>query len=105
MASVQDSTLVVRALEMAIARRCPQEGLLHHSDRGSTSTSECYLTPLQQQGMLISMSRTANCYDTALTESFFHRFKSECIDLETFQTRAQARRAPFDYAEAFYNRI
>jgi putative transposase len=56
MAAIQDATLVVKALEMALARRCPQAGLLHHSDRGSTYTSESYLVLLQQNGMLVSMS-------------------------------------------------
>ncbi len=54
--------------------------------------------------MLSSMSRTANCYDNAVTESLFHSFKGECVDREIFQTRAQARRAPFDYLECFYVR-
>jgi len=89
---------------MALARRCPQAGLLHHSDRGSTYTSESYVTLVQHNDMQMSMSRTANCYDNAVTESFFHSFKGECIDSETFQTRAQARSATFDYIETFYNR-
>ncbi len=51
------------------------------------------------------MSRTANCYDNAVTASFFHRFKGECIDQESFQTRTQARQCTFDCFETFYNRI
>src|SRR5207244_6027139 len=86
------------------ARRCPQAGLVPHSDRGSTYTSESYVALVQQSDMQMSMSRTANCYDHAATERFFHSFKSECIDLEAFQTRAQARSATFDYIETFYNR-
>src|SRR6266536_5628842 len=70
MAALQDATLVVNALEMALARRRPQAGLLHHSDRGSTSTSESYLALLQHNAMTVSMSRTANCYDHAVTEAF-----------------------------------
>src|SRR6266566_5492901 len=104
MAAIQDATLVVQALHMAIARRCPEAELLHHSDRGSTSTSESYLELVQENGMVSSMSRTANCYDNAVTESFFHSFKGECVDREVFQTRTQARRATFDYLEGFYNR-
>ena len=104
MAAIQDATLVVKALEMALARRCPQAGLLHHSDRGSTYTSESYLVLLQQNGMLVSMSRTANCYDNAVTESFFHSLKGESLDHESFQTRAQARRTTFEFIESFYNR-
>ena len=104
MAATQDATLVGKALEMAIARRSPQAGLLHHSDRGSTYTSESYLALLHQHEMIVSMSRTANCYDNSVTESFFHSLKGECLDQETFQSRAQARSTTFDYIETFYNR-
>jgi putative transposase len=104
MAANQDTTLVLQALHMALARRCPEAELLHHSDRGSTYSSANYLELVQQNGMVSSMSRTANCYDNAVTESLFHSFKGECVDREVFQTRAQARRAIFDYLEGFYNR-
>ena len=59
MAAIQDATLVVQALQMAVTRRRPEAGLLHHSDRGSTYTSESYQALLQQEGMRASMSRTA----------------------------------------------
>ena len=105
MAATQDATLVIQALQMAITRRRPPAGLLHHSDRGSTYTSESYQALLGQEGMVVSMSRTADCYDNAAMESFFHSFKGECIDGQSFQTRAQARSGTFDYLETFYNRI
>lgn len=104
MAAIQDATLVVNALNMALVRRCPRAGLLVHSDRGSTYTSEEYLALLQKNEMQASMSRTANCYDNAVTESFFHSFKGECVDLESFPSRAQACNCAFDYIETFYNR-
>lgn len=104
-AATQDATLVIQALQMAITRRRPPAGLLHHSDRGSTYTSESYQALLGQEGMVVSMSRTADCYDNAAMESFFHSFKGECIDGQSFQTRAQARSGTFDYLETFYNRI
>jgi putative transposase len=104
MAAIQDATLVVQALQMALTRRRPQAGLLHHSDRGSTYTSESYQALVQQEGMVVSMSRTAGCYDHAAMESFFHSFKGECIDGESFQTRAQARSTTFEYIECFYVR-
>ncbi len=104
MAAIQDATLVTQALRMAVARRRPQAGLLHHTDRGSTYTSESYQALLRQEGMSVSMSRTADWYDTAAMESFFHSFKGECIDGQSFQTRAQARSSTFDYIEAFYHR-
>jgi putative transposase len=89
---------------MAIARRRPPAGVRHHSERGSTSSSQSYQTLLRQQGMVVSMSRTADCYATAAMERFFHRFKGECLDGESFQTRAQARSVTFEYIETFYNR-
>ncbi len=104
MAALQDATLVGCALQMALARRRPQAGLLHHSDRGSTSTSQSYLALVEQNGMVPSMSRTANCYDNAATESFFHSIKGESLDHESFQTRAQARNSIFDSRETFYHR-
>jgi putative transposase len=104
LATIQDAPLVAQALQMAVARRRPQAGLLHHSDRGSTYTSESYRELLAQEGMQSSMSRTADCYDNAAAESFFHSFKGECVDCQSFQTRAQARSSTFDYIECFYNR-
>ena len=70
MTAIQDATLVGQALRMALARRRPQAGLLHHSDRGSTYTSESYQELLEQEGLRVSMSRTADCYDNAAMESF-----------------------------------
>ena len=104
MAATQDAMLVVHALYMAITRRRPQAGLLHHSDRGSTYTSESYQAIVRQEGMVVSMSRTADCYDNATMESFFHSFKGECLDGQSFLTRAQGRLVTFDYIETFYNR-
>lgn len=104
MAAIQDATLVVHALQVALTRRRPEAELLHHSERGSTYTSKSYQALLQQEGIRASMSRTADCYDNAAMESFFHSFKGECIDGESFQTRAQARSTTFDYIESFYNR-
>ena len=101
MAAVQDATLVIQALRMAIARRQPEAGLLHHTDRGSTSTSQSYQALLRQEGMLVRKSRPADCSENAAMESFFHSFKGECIDRPSFQTRTQARSAPFEYLETF----
>jgi len=65
MEAIQDATLVTQALRMAVTRRRKHPGLLHHSDRGSTYTSEDYQSLLRQEGMQISMSRTADCYENA----------------------------------------
>ena len=104
LASDQDETLVHHALEMAVSRRRPQPGLLHHSDRGSQYTSSAYQDVLAQTGMIVSMSRTGNCYDNAPMESFWSTLKWECISGITFPTRALAQHAIFEYIECFYNR-
>jgi putative transposase len=104
MAATQDATLVVQALQMAVTRRRPPPGLLHHSDRGSAYMSESHQAMLVQEGMVVSMSRTADCYDNAAMESFFHSFKGEAIEEQSFQTRAPARSVTFDFIETFYNR-
>ena len=91
------------ALEMALMRRCPQAGLLHHSDQGSQYASFDYQKVLADHCIQVSMSRTGNCYDNAVIESFFATLKTECID-RRYPTRDDARRSLFDYIEVWYNR-
>jgi putative transposase len=76
-----------------------------HSDRGSQYTSDAYQALLADVGATVSMSRTGNCYDNAVTESFFGTFKGECVERTSFQTRGQARQIIFEYVECFYNRV
>jgi transposase InsO family protein len=102
--AVNDRHLTIAALEQALRRRCPDEGLLHHSDRGSTYTSEDYRRILEQHGIVCSMSRTGNCYDNAVVESFWGKLKTEMVYHQHFATKAQARAAVFEYIEMFYNR-
>jgi len=105
--------LVEKALDAAIQTRRPVVvagggaggGLLHHSDRGVQYTSERYRRQLLDNGIQASMSRTGNCYDNAVMESFWGKLKSEMVYHEHFATIAQARAAVFDYIEAFYNRV
>jgi putative transposase len=99
-----ESRLVIDALEMAYRRRCPDLGLLHHSDRGSQYASAAYREKLNDYGMQISMSRKGDCWDNAVVESFFATLKRELIHRRKFRTREEARRAIFDYIEVFYNR-
>jgi len=61
----------IKALDMALRRRCPDAGLLHHSDQGSTYASEDYQRELEKHGITCSMSRKGNCYDNAVMESWF----------------------------------
>ncbi len=97
-----DRHLVIKALDMAIKRRCPGEGLMHHSDRGSQYASEDYQRRLEAHGIACSMSRKGNCHDNAVVESWFGVLKRELGD--TFETHAAGEHALFDYIEIFYNR-
>lgn len=100
-----DEELVERALLMALARRRPKPGLLHHSDRGSHYTSRAYRLHLEQAGMISSMSRKGNCWDNAAMESFFGTLKDECIGNTIYASHDEARLAIFTYLEAYDNRI
>lgn len=99
--AVNDRRVTLKALEMAVQRRCPEPGLLHHSDRGSTYTCGDYQAYLASRGISCSMSRRANCYDNAVMESFFATVKKE--EAERFPSYNDARMALFDYIEVFYN--
>lgn len=76
---------------MAIEHRKPGLGLMHHTDRGSTYTSEKYRTVLVRNGMISSMSRKGNCWDNAVSESFFGNLKNELTHWKKYQDRDQAR--------------
>jgi transposase InsO family protein len=96
--------LACDALLMAIRRRRSPRGLIHHSDRGVQYASEPYQATLARHGLRCSMSRRGNCLDNAPMESFFGSLKTELVHRTSFPTRAAARRALFEYIEAFYNR-
>ena len=89
---------------MAVERRCPAPGLLHHSDRGCQYTSSDYLGKLHGLGIEVSMSRKGNCWDNAVAESFFATLKAELVHGRTWASRLELRAALFDYIEIFYNR-
>ena len=105
MGSRIDSRLVVDALEMAVSRRLPGEGLVAHSDRGSQYASEHYQGILTDHGIVCSMSRRANCWDNAPMESFFASLKKELTHDEDYATRVEARASIFEFIEVFYNQI
>jgi transposase InsO family protein len=96
--------LVIRALTMAIVHRNPERGLVFHSDRGSQYASSSFRSMLKNYGMVQSMSGKGNCYDNAVTESFFHTLKTELTYWNKYQTRDEAERSIFEYIEFFYNR-
>jgi putative transposase len=99
--AVNDRHLVIKALEMALKRRGPAAGLLHHSDQGSPYASEDYQQILEARAITCSMSRRGNCYDNAAMESWFSTLKSELG--ERFDTYGRAKEQLFDYIEVFYN--
>lgn len=99
--AINDRHLALRALDMALKRRCPGAGLLHHSDQGSPYASEDYQAVLEGQGIACSMSRRGNCYDNAVMESFFSTVKSELGD--RFDSCGEAKMELFDFLEVFYN--
>jgi putative transposase len=101
LSAVNDRHLVIRALRMAIQRRCPDAGLLHHSDQGCTYASEDYQTILEANRITCSMSRRGDCYDNAAMESVFSTVKTELG--EHFESYTDAKRQVFDYIELFYN--
>jgi putative transposase len=103
MGDTMTSRLVVDALEMAVRRRLPDEGLLAHSDRGSQYASDHYQRFLAKHGIECSMSGVGQCWDNAPMESFFASLKKELVHHEDYQTRAQARASIFEYIETFYN--
>jgi putative transposase len=105
MAEHMRTELVVDALQMAVARRRPGEGLVHHSDRGSQYTAIAFGRHCREAGIALSMGSKGDCFDNAVIESFWATLKKE-IGLttgRTFATRAEARAAIFEYIEGFYN--
>lgn len=98
------TTLPLQALGMAVGRRRPPPGLLHHSDRGCQYTSADYRGVLKELGVVVSMSRKGNCWDNAVAESFFSTLKTELVHRQPWANRLELRSAVFEYIEVFYNR-
>ena len=105
MADHMKTSLVNDAMMMAIWQRKPPKGLLWHTDRGSQYASKEHRNLLAQHGIRQSMSRKANCWDNAVSESFFHTLKTELTYHHRYATREQARASIFEYIAVFYNRI
>jgi putative transposase len=97
------SELALSALRMAVHRRQPEPGLLHHSDRGGTYAASEYLALLKQHGMVRSMSRSGDCWDNAVAERFFGSLKRERTYFRRYEAQDEARRDLVDYIENFYN--
>ena len=103
MADHMRSDLVVDALQMAIARRQPEAGLIHHSDMGSQYVSLGFGQAAANAGIARSMGSRGDCWDNAVAESFFATLKKELIHRRSWPTREELRREVFDYIEIFYN--
>ena len=104
MADHLETDLVADALRMALERRRPQNGLLHHSDRGVQYASDDYQHLLASHGITVSMSGRGDCWDNAMMESFWATLKTELVHQQRYVTREQARASIFEYVEVFYNR-
>ncbi len=96
--------LTMDALGMALGRRRPGPGLMHHSDRGSQYASGDYQAMLRANGITCSMSRKGEVYDNAPMESFFHTLKTELVHQRRYISREEAKADIFEYVEVFYNR-
>jgi transposase InsO family protein len=99
-----EAELSLAALRMALGRRQPKPGLLHHSDRGVQYAATDYRQLLAAYYITASMSRRANCYDNAVAESFFATLRWELLERHEWPSRAAARTAVFEYIEVWYNR-
>ena len=105
MATHLRSELVVDALEMALWRRNPDVGLIHHTDRGAQYTALSLGKKLEEAGIVASMGRVGSALDNAISESFVASLKCELLHGHRFIDREAARTAVFDYIEGFYNRV
>jgi putative transposase len=104
MANHLKTDLVSDALTMALSRRRPSRGLLHHSDRGVQYASDDYQGLLAEHGLTCSMSGKGDCYDNSVIESFWSTLKTELVHHEHYATHEEARMSIFQYIEVFYNR-
>ena len=94
---------VIEAMLMAIGRRNPVPGLIHHSDRGSQYACDRYRDLLARHGIVSSMSRSGNCLDNAVAERFFRTLKNECLANWIDMSADQVKSDIIDYIEMFYN--
>jgi putative transposase len=103
MSTRMKAQLVCDALRMAIWRRRPKAGLIHHSDRGSQYASKSFRRLLKAHGFIGSMSRKGDCWDNAVVESFFGSLKQERVQWRNYQTRNEAQQDVLNYISMFYN--
>ena len=100
-----NTQLCLDALTMAYHRQKPCKGVIFHSDRGVQYASSAFRNALHHYDFNQSMSRKGDPYDNAVSENFFSCLKCECVYINHFKTRDNARLAIFEYIEVFYNRV
>ena len=98
-----DRHLALAALDMALAKRRPRSGLVHHSDRGSTYAAHDYRRALKKRGLKCSMSRKGDCWDNAVAESFFATLKREMENADDLPSWTVAALSVGEYIDGFYN--
>jgi putative transposase len=103
LSDANDTALALAALDRAVRSRVVLPGLVQHTDRGSPYASDEYRRALDEHGIVQSMSRTGDCWDNALAESFFATLRAELVEDEVYATRETAERSIGDYIESFYN--
>ena len=103
MSTKNDTELALAALRRALHGRLIPVGLVHHTDRGSPYASEDYRRALDERGMIASMSRKGDCWDNAVSESFFATLRAELVDDERYSTPSAAEVSIGDYIERYYN--
>ena len=104
MSATLHAKVAIDALRMAIGRRNPPKGLVHHSDRGVQYACRDCRELLEAHGMRQSMSRPGDCYDNAMMESLWAILKKELVHGRTFRSHVEARLAIFEWIEVWYQR-
>lgn len=99
-----DAQLVCRTLSLALQKASPAQEIIFHSDRGSQFVNADISRIFGQSPVKIKPSHAYSCYDNAITESFFHTLKTECVHHERYSTRQEAHQSLFYFIEVFYNR-
>ncbi len=104
MADHMRTELVTDALQMALAHRRPEPGLIWHSDQGSQFVSLAFGQQARAAGIAQSMGSKGDCFDNAVAQSFFATLKKELIHGRSWPTKAELRTEVFEYIEVFFNR-
>jgi len=100
-----DTELALSALRMAACTRALEVNWIHHTDRDCRYGSDEYLAALKLLGARPSMSRKGDCWDNAVSESFFATLEKELLALQPLQSRSKTRQQVADYIDNYYNLV